>query len=203
VSWSRGVHQVGLLVVLGILRLTVYLVCVWLVRSLQQDRERLHLLATADVATGLHNRRGFNELTDAEIKRSLRHGRALSLLYLDVDDFKNINDRYGHSVGDAVLTMIADLLRSAVRAEDVIARIGGDEFAILLPETDHEGAAAVAANITTRLRLATPPDPILKEHPLTVSIGQVSGHHQIPDLAQFVRLADEDMYRHKIAADRG
>jgi diguanylate cyclase (GGDEF)-like protein len=215
VSWALGVHALATSAVLGTMWLSVNLACVQLVRLLQKDRARHRHLATVDFVTGLYNRRGFSELTEAEIKRSARHGRPLGLLYLDVNDFKRINDHYGHDVGDAVLVMIADLLRSSVRREDIVARMGGDEFAILLPETDHEGCTAVATSIKARLnRLPLHPQSgriertagqaarkAAARHSLRVSIGLVSSQHPFPDLTHLLQMADQAMYEDKNRLD--
>ena len=112
------------------------------------DNARLHDIvqrqAMTDDLTGLVNRRRFIEALDAEIERARRFGSALTIVLADLDNFKQVNDEYGHHGGDVVLRAFADLIRSHVRDVDVSGRIGGEEFAILLPETDREGAARVA-----------------------------------------------------------
>jgi len=109
--------------------------------------EKLSSLALTDGLTGLANRRAFDEALDREWKRTLREGSQISLLLLDVDNFKSLNDRYGHQVGDDCLRTIAIAVSDAVRATDIAARYGGDEIAVILPSTDTAGAVAVAEKV--------------------------------------------------------
>ncbi|MDQ3805871.1 MAG: GGDEF domain-containing protein, partial [Acidobacteriota bacterium] len=104
--------------------------------SLAHERE----MARTDYLTGATNGRSFVELAAAEISRARRHGHPFSVAYMDVDNFKLVNDRLGHSAGDRLLKTVADTLKQDVRDIDVVARLGGDEFAVLLPETDAEAA---------------------------------------------------------------
>jgi diguanylate cyclase (GGDEF)-like protein/PAS domain S-box-containing protein len=109
--------------------------------------EQLRALATQDFLTGAVNRRHFVELAQRERERSRRSGAALALCLLDVDHFKNVNDHYGHVVGDHVLTAIARAASSALRVSDVLGRLGGEEFAVLLPSTELTGALTVAERV--------------------------------------------------------
>jgi diguanylate cyclase (GGDEF)-like protein len=132
--------------------------------------EEIYQLATQDALTELCNRRHFIELMDKEIARAMRHRRPLSLCIVDVDLFKPVNDRYGHISGDEVLRQIAALVRRHVRNDDVAARIGGEEFAVLLPECD----AAAAYGFAERLREAVAAavfSPGGEPRQITVSIG--------------------------------
>jgi diguanylate cyclase (GGDEF)-like protein len=104
--------------------------------SAAEAREKLVSLATSDELTGLPNQRAFRERLDREVRRAVRYGRPLSLVMLDIDHFKAINDTHGHPAGDRVLAAIARLLQGFVRGEELMARIGGEEFAWLLPEAD-------------------------------------------------------------------
>jgi diguanylate cyclase (GGDEF)-like protein len=119
------------------------------------DNARLHDIvqrqAITDDLTGLVNRRRFIEALDAEIERARRFGAALTIVLADLDNFKQVNDEFGHHGGDVVLRVFADLIRSHVRDVDVSGRIGGEEFAILLPDTDAAGAARVAERMRTSL----------------------------------------------------
>jgi diguanylate cyclase (GGDEF)-like protein len=110
--------------------------------------EEIYQLATHDMLTELYNRRHFIEMADKEIARALRHGRPLALCIIDVDLFKPINDRHGHIAGDEVLRRIAALVGQHVRSEDIAARIGGEEFAVMLPEAD----AGLAERFAERVR---------------------------------------------------
>jgi len=109
--------------------------------------EEIYQLATHDALTELYNRRHFIEMADKEIARAIRHQRPLSLCIIDVDLFKPVNDRYGHISGDEVLRQIALLLRRHARTDDLAARIGGEEFALMLPECDAEAARMFAERL--------------------------------------------------------
>ena len=109
----------------------------------------LHDLAFHDALTGLANRVSFDERLAAAMASADRHGDCLGVIYLDIDDFKSINDKYGHSAGDAVLVAMARRLEGAVRSEDVVARLGGDEFVVILPRLD---GAADLERVAAKLR---------------------------------------------------
>jgi diguanylate cyclase (GGDEF)-like protein len=119
----------------AVLLLVVLSVVAALVAALQTQREHAQELARTDALTGVPNARAFYELAAAELTRAQRYPHPFSVAYLDVDDFRLVNERLGHSAGDAVLRSVARALRSTLRASDVVARMGGDEFAVLLPES--------------------------------------------------------------------
>jgi diguanylate cyclase (GGDEF)-like protein len=108
-------------------------------------------LARVDALTQLPNRRNFYEIAGAEITRACRYGHPLTLISMDLDNFKSVNDLDGHDAGDRVLRAVAEMLRKNIRSMDVPARIGGDEFAILLPETGCDAAAEIAAKLQQKL----------------------------------------------------
>jgi diguanylate cyclase (GGDEF)-like protein len=122
-----------------------------LARTLTGLHERVAEQAVTDSLTGLWNRRRMRLMLVREVDRAKRFGHPLSLLIVDVDDFKEINDEYGHPQGDAVLEEIADVVRRTIRSIDVAARYGGDELALILVETDAEGAGSVAARLRERV----------------------------------------------------
>ncbi|MCL5026661.1 MAG: diguanylate cyclase [Chloroflexi bacterium] len=114
-------------------------------------KRRLEALARTDGLTGVANQRAFHETLAREVARAARYDRPLSLLVMDVDDFKLVNDEYGHLVGDIVLKLVASFLVAYCRTSDTVARLGGDEFAVILPETDADGAQATIARLNSLL----------------------------------------------------
>jgi diguanylate cyclase (GGDEF)-like protein len=165
-----------------------------LVRKAAQMQE----LATTDSLTGLFNRRQFTSLVHAEWDRFRRYQRPLSLITLDIDRFKSINDRFGHSAGDRVLAKIADICREGKRGADVLARVGGEEFALILPETQLSQAVAVAE----RLRHA------ICRHPLrvggvsidiTASLGVAEAQPVMNEVDDLIERADQALYAAKRA----
>jgi len=151
-------------------------------------------VATHDELTQLFSRRHFFQQLEKELKAARRSGRPLGLLILDVDSLKLINDTYGHNVGDAVLANLGKLLAKRVRGDDIPARIGGDEFAVLMPNTDKRRASAVAA----RLEKALQTKPIYKRHGLELELSVSCGVAGYPwsgeDIAEIVQWADANMY---------
>ncbi|NTV48246.1 MAG: diguanylate cyclase [Geobacteraceae bacterium] len=115
--------------------------------KLESATETIFELARTDELTGLHNRRSFNETFTLVLSSARRHGHPLSLISIDLDHFKTVNDTYGHTIGDMVLKEFSDLLKDMVRIEDVASRWGGEEFIIMLPNTASEAAAALAERI--------------------------------------------------------
>ena len=135
--------------------------------------EEIYRLMTMDALTQTHNRRYFNEALEREYQRSLRYRRALSLLVFDIDRFKSINETYGHVAGDSVLRQLALVVKPRLRQQDVLARVGGEEFGVLLPEVEAPGAL-VAAEKVRRLVEAARFLVEEKEFGCTVSIGVTS-----------------------------
>jgi diguanylate cyclase (GGDEF)-like protein len=160
--------------------------------------DALALDAATDPLTGLLNRRQLETRAAAAVLLSRRHGRPLACLLLDIDHFKGVNDRYGHLAGDAVLREVAGRLRGSVRRSDVLARFGGEEFLLLLPETGASGALMVAERIRRELAAAPvhlpPPRPPLF---ITASIGVAAWSPELSDAASLFDAADRALYRAK------
>jgi diguanylate cyclase (GGDEF)-like protein len=125
-----------------------------IIRRDQILRQTVIRLSQEDYLTGLYNRRRITELLAIEIRRATRYKTTFSYILTDVDHFKAVNDRFGHQAGDEVLTRIAEVIRSSVRATDLVGRWGGEEFVIILPETEIGGGLSLAGKIRTRLESA-------------------------------------------------
>jgi diguanylate cyclase (GGDEF)-like protein/PAS domain S-box-containing protein len=158
----------------------------------------LEQLATRDGLTGLANRRCFDDTLHAEWARALRQKTPLSLLMVDVDNFKAYNDAHGHLGGDECLKRIATAVASEMRANDLVARYGGEEFAVILPNQSLKGAAIVAERIRTRVEQLQVPNRLAPTQHVTVSIGAataIAGPDN--DASQLVAIADAALYRAK------
>ncbi|MFT3998368.1 MAG: GGDEF domain-containing protein [Asticcacaulis sp.] len=162
------------------------------------DRNQLRQLSLIDPLTHLFNRRAFDEALTREFQRALRSDKPLSLLMVDIDHFKSINDTYGHPEGDRYLQMVALCLsESAGRASDIVARYGGEEFAVILPETDGAHALTVAQKILHAISALDLPSPAQSGH-VTVSIGlAASDQSQTPEAQALLKAADAALYRAK------
>jgi diguanylate cyclase (GGDEF)-like protein len=158
--------------------------------------EEVYQLATHDPLTDLCNRRHFIELADKEIARALRHERPLALCIVDVDLFKPVNDRYGHIAGDGVLKKIAAVMHGLVRGEDLAARIGGEEFAVLLPEADMDAANRFAERLRESVEAATF-ELGGETQRLTVSVGIAGLSPGRDDRSKLMQAADVALYRAK------
>ncbi|UZE93973.1 MAG: GGDEF domain-containing protein [Candidatus Pacearchaeota archaeon] len=139
---------------------------------------KLYYLATVDTKTQLYNYRYFNSVFKHEMAIAERYGRTISMLLLDLDDFKRINDKHGYLRGDEVLQMVSMIIKSNVRETDVAARFGGEEFVVLMPETPSEDAK----NMAERIRKFIQEDKFLASFNLTASIG-VASHNKKTELA--------------------
>ena len=146
--------------------------------------------AITDGLTGLKTHRYFMESVEREWRRSTRSGQEFSVIMLDLDQFKEVNDRYGHMQGDRVLRAVANVLSDSVRQSNVVARYGGDEFAILMPEATTAQAEAFAE----RMRSNIENDPLLKQHGITASIGIGTFPEHGPTKEEVLRMADAGMY---------
>jgi len=161
--------------------------------KLGRDLESESIIARTDFVTGALNSRYFNERLQIEVDRAARYEHPFTITYFDVDNFKSVNDRFGHSTGDKVLRAIVDNLKQILRKTDVIARVGGDEFALLLPETNMDVAQIVISKAHKNL-LA---EMIKHEWPVTFSIGVITFTEAPPSVDTALEMADKIMYEVK------
>jgi len=161
--------------------------------ELIETQNRLEELASTDFLTGVYNRRHFNRLADTELERCERNKLHASLVLIDIDYFKRINDKFGHAAGDAVIIEMTQRIKGALRSYDIFARIGGEEFAILLPETTTEDAVKIANRYKNRI--SESPFVYEKQQILvTASIGVSESYPEIKTLDFILKSADENLY---------
>jgi diguanylate cyclase (GGDEF)-like protein len=161
----------------------------------RRDAEEFARAAIMDPVSGLFNRRYFHERLEEELDRARRHSTTVSLLMIDIDNFKNINDRYGHLAGDLVIRGVGDILKRSVRKFDLCTRFGGEEFAIVMPGSGPENSAPVAERIRQRIEAFRPSDAELADLHVTASIGMsVSSGGSARELISY---ADQALYQAK------
>jgi diguanylate cyclase (GGDEF)-like protein len=167
-------------------------------RATRRQREEMRQLANTDTLTGLANRRHFVETADREFSRARRYGHPLSVLMLDIDKFKTINDRWGHPTGDRVIQELAQLTGSVIRGQDLCGRLGGDEFALILPETGASGAQLIAERLRARAQASRT---VRADEGavvgFTVSIGIASLSPQDSSFDALLQRADKELYQAK------
>ncbi|OFZ65953.1 MAG: hypothetical protein A2V79_03345 [Betaproteobacteria bacterium RBG_16_56_24] len=175
------------------IRLGLFLATAQLLTQLKAHLIIERNLSRTDELTGVLNGRGFTELAEKMFELSERHGRSTTLAYIDLDNFKQVNDGFGHSEGDKVLKVIGGIFLQSVRRTDVVGRLGGDEFAIVLPETSEAGARPMLDKLRTELAKA------MQEHnwPVGFSIGVVSFNLPPYNLDEAIKVGDALMYRVK------
>jgi len=162
-------------------------------------REQIQGLADTDDLTGIANKRYFRRQLPQEMERARVYSLPLSLLMFDIDDFKAINDNFGHTVGDVVLSELCGAVRETLRPPDLFARFGGDEFAIILPHTDLGGACAVADRILQKVRMLTIPADDEGSIRCSISLGIADYQRTDTTAADVIRRADERLYEAKRA----
>ena len=167
--------------------------------ALKRENALLRAASRTDPLTGLANRRAFDERLRSEIARAGRHGQPLAVLVVDVDDFKHVNDTWGHEKGDEVLVWVARFLQSQLRTTDIACRIGGDEFVVLLPATSREGAELLVERLRSMLdglrRTAA--------HPVNMSFGVGALGPGSASPEALMAAADRAMYAAKGRTKRG
>lgn len=176
-----------------LVRISILGGAVWLLARMRGILERETRLARQDNLTGLANRLGFHQDGEFLLNMARRQAIPVSALFIDLDHFKTVNDRFGHETGDRLLARVAAVLRERLRASDLAGRLGGDEFALILPGTGATAAADYAAALRERLLEAMRED----DWPVTFSIGVASFATPPADLATLVREADRLMYTAK------
>jgi len=166
-------------------------------KALSKTLSELEYYSTHDPLTGLYNRRYFNEMLEYEVGRSERHHHEFSILMLDLDDFKDVNDTYGHPCGDMVLRGLADVMHEVMRKGDLATRIGGDEFAIILTETGREGGKIVAEKLRNELRDMAFEGTGGKKFHITTSIGLVTYPSDAESVIDLMAGVDVGLYHAK------
>lgn len=174
-------------------RLGICLLVNFIFYSLKKSMERERELSRIDPLTGAKNGRALYEIAGAEVERSRRTGRPIAMAFLDIDNFKDINDSSGHTHGDSLLRVVAEGLKTHLRTTDIVARLGGDEFALLLPETDGPASLAVVERMSSRLL-----DALRKDGwSVTFSIGLAAFGTPPRTVDEMVQRADTLMYQAK------
>jgi diguanylate cyclase (GGDEF)-like protein len=192
---ENGFERSGSLVVYVnvVLLLGFFLLLSRLFSALRAALGREKAAARIDVLTQISNRRAFSEQAGAEIERVMRYGGSFTVAYLDLDDFKQVNDRFGHDTGDRVLVLTAQAIRKSLRVNDIVARLGGDEFVVLFPQTEPRDADVVLRKLEAQVAA------VMQQGPwgVTVSIGAATFEKPPTSVEQMVKLVDELMYSAK------
>jgi diguanylate cyclase (GGDEF)-like protein len=162
-----------------------------------RERTQLSHDALIDALTGLGNRRTFDQRIAADVARAMRHNQALSLLMVDLDHFKEINDRYGHTTGDTVLSAVGVMLQDSLRVADIACRYGGDEFAVILPETTKTEAWLVAEKLRIGLQELSIVSSQGQQISVRASLGVASFGPEHDSPLHLLEAADAALYRAK------
>jgi len=181
------------LVIVFVLRTALFLVFVEVVTALRHALDREKESARTDPLTGVSNRRHFLELTGSALAFARRYRRPMTIAYLDLDNFKQVNDQFGHQAGDEVLRAVAHTVRSRLRTTDIVGRLGGDEFAICLPETGAEAAALVLGKLREECVAALPEN----YRSVTVSMGMVTFAYPPATVDELLERTDVMLYAAK------
>ncbi|MGH7131123.1 MAG: GGDEF domain-containing protein [Phycisphaerales bacterium] len=169
---------------------TFFVLIMWLVAGLREAVERARAQANTDEMTGVCNRRAFLAAAESELVRARRSANPISIIYMDCDHLKTLNDQLGHTAGDQALRTVAQTLKSTTRQTDVVARIGGDEFVVLLPNSD----ATAAKNVVDKLRAGVAEAMAAGRWPITLSMGVVTFGLPPASADELIRQADALQY---------
>ena len=167
--------------------------------ALRKNLDSEKMLASSDPLTGALNRRAFFDIAEYELSRSNRYEHATTIAYIDLDNFKGINDRLGHTVGDKLLVTVTKTIASNIRSSDILSRFGGDEFVILLPETATDAAAAFLGKIQHQLNQTMD----ASNWPVSFSIGAITYPKVPPGVEEVIKKADMLMYEVKRRGKNG
>jgi diguanylate cyclase (GGDEF)-like protein len=174
-------------------RLSSFVILTFILSALKSTLKQEKETSRIDFLTGIRNRRYFIELVNMEINRARRYEHPFTMACIDLDNFKTVNDCFGHSTGDILLRLVARTIQENIRVTDTVARLGGDEFAILLPETGRNGAEVILQKIQ-KINLD-----IMRRHgwPVTLSIGVATFTSPPSTVDQTLRISDQLMYHAK------
>jgi diguanylate cyclase (GGDEF)-like protein len=182
-----------------LIRFAFFLVVTYLLSKLRESQREVQILARTDFMTGTYNSRYFHELLGRELGRSNRYKHPFTLVYLDLDNFKQVNDRFGHTEGDRLISFIATELKRQVRTTDIVSRLGGDEFAILFPEAGQQEARLIIAKICNHIT-----QQLSGEYSfVTFSAGAVTYIATPDSIAETIKIADDLMYSVKNSTKNG
>jgi diguanylate cyclase (GGDEF)-like protein len=193
----------------AVVRLAFFLLVAFLLYVVKSVLEQEQDLARTDSLTGVLNTRQFYRLAEGEIDRARRYNRPLSIAYIDLDNFKEVNDVYGHSAGDELLRFVAGTIIENSRASDIVARMGGDEFIVLLPESDEEGAAIFMKRLRWLIMEGMPE----YRFPVTLSVGLITYLdppvsveemiHEVDTLMYYVKNSTKNAIKHEVVREEG
>ncbi|RJP53552.1 MAG: GGDEF domain-containing protein [Anaerolineaceae bacterium] len=182
-----------------LIRFGFFIIVTYLVSELHKAQRSVQALAHTDYITGAINSRYFHELLAFELNRAQRYKQPFTLVYLDLDNFKQVNDKFGHYEGDQLLRLLTDGLKRQLRNTDIVSRLGGDEFAILFPETSQQEAEVIMAKIHNHFT-----DQFCQKYPfVTFSAGAVTYSATPNSIAETIKIADNIMYTVKNSTKNG
>lgn len=182
-----------------LIRLGFFVTVTYLIAELHKSQRTIEALADTDYVTGVMNARRFNRLLEHELNRSRRYKRPFTLVYLDLDNFKQVNDNFGHNEGDQLIKFIAEELKCQIRSTDAVARLGGDEFALLFPEAGRNEVEVIMSKIQNHLK-----EKLCRSYPfVTFSAGAVTFESAPHSTVETIRIADELMYSVKASTKNG